>query len=163
MSGTMQSMTITTSVTGDSLVSNPKGNGRTTRPAIANRGPGSAAALVPLWKQIGKIFPEWNEMGARNDQIPASSDYDRIIDAFQRMIPSLVLMNDRVAKKFDLLAVDMQVLHIIALSSSPVTPSAIAETSDIPPSSIPRIHARLEPPGFIRRAPHGFDPRRPGL
>ncbi|SNS78509.1 DNA-binding transcriptional regulator, MarR family [Sphingopyxis indica] len=99
-------------------------------------------------------------MGARNDQIPASSDYDRIIDAFQRMIPSLVLMNDRVAKKFDLLAVDMQVLHIIALSSSPVTPSAIAETSDIPPSSITRILDRLETRGFIRRAADGFDQRR---
>src|SRR3546814_6125205 len=113
--------------------------------------------------QIGKIFPEWNEMGARNDQIPASSDYDRIIDAFQRMIPSLVLMNDRVAKKFDLLAVDMQVLHIIALSSYPVTPSAIAETSDIPPSSITRILARLETRCFIRRAADGFDQRRTSI
>src|SRR3546814_16948837 len=61
---------------------------------------------------------------------------------------------------FDLLAVDMQVLHIIALSSSPVTPSAIAETSDIPPSSITRILDRLETRGFIRRAADGFDQRR---
>src|SRR3546814_12360927 len=101
MSGTMQSMTITTSVTGDSLVSNPKGNGRTTRPAIVNRGPGSAAALFPLWKQIGKIFPEWNEMGASTDQIPASSDYDRIIHDYQNRMPPLVLMNDRGAEQFD--------------------------------------------------------------
>src|SRR3546814_6206884 len=54
----------------------------------------------------------------------------------------------------------MQVLHIIALSSSPVTPSATAETSDIPPSSITRILDRLETRGFIRRAADGFDQRR---
>lgn len=89
-----------------------------------------------------------------------SNDFDDIIDSFQRMIPALVLMNDRVAKKLGLLTVDMQILHLIALSSNPVTPSSLAAASGVPPSSITRILDKLETRGFIRRAADKMDQRK---
>lgn len=71
--------------------------------------------------------------------------------SFQRMVPKLVLQNERVAKKLGMLAVDVQTLHLMVLHDGPLTPSAVVAMSELPASTTTRVLDRLEQRGFVRR------------
>ncbi|CAM5298645.1 MAG: MarR family transcriptional regulator [Bradyrhizobiaceae bacterium] len=84
------------------------------------------------------------------EDIPAS---------FQRMVPKLILQNERVAKKIGMLGVDVQTLHLMVLHDGPLTPSTVVALSELPASTTTRVLDRLEQRGFIRRAANDKDQR----
>ncbi len=84
---------------------------------------------------------------------------EALLLAFQHMIPSLVLLNERAGRKLGLSAVDMQALHLIALDDALLTPSGLAARMEMPPSTVTRVLDRLEARGFIRRVANGTDRR----
>lgn len=90
----------------------------------------------------------------------AEDHFDDIILSFQQLIPALVLMNERAGRKLSMLAVDMQTLHLIALHAGPLTPSALATVTELPPSTVTRVLDRLEARGFISRVVDRSDQRR---
>lgn len=80
--------------------------------------------------------------------------------SFQKLVPALVLQNERVAKKLGMLAVDVQTLHLMVLHQGLLTPSTVAALSELPPSTVTRVLDRLEAQGFIRRLPDDGDQRK---
>jgi len=99
-------------------------------------------------------------MEVLNQKWKTSADEKRIVDNFQRLIPALILLNERVARKLEILPLDLQVLHLIVLQNRPVTPSMVTALSDLPPSSTTRVLDRLEAQGFIRRSVDRSDQRK---
>lgn len=91
--------------------------------------------------------------------IQATVEATALLQAFQRLIPALVLLNEQVGRKLDLSAVDMQALHLIALDEALSSPSLLAARMEMPPSTVTRVLDRLEARGFIRRVPSGLDRR----
>lgn len=88
------------------------------------------------------------------------ADATLISTSFQRLVPTLVLQNERVARKLGMLGVDVQTLHLIALQDGPITPSTVAALTELPASTVTRVLDRLESRGFIRRITHGSDQRK---
>ncbi|KNH08174.1 hypothetical protein BRCH_00335c [Candidatus Burkholderia brachyanthoides] len=73
---------------------------------------------------------------------------------------ALVLQNERVARQFGMLAVDVQTLHLMVLHQGPLTPSIVAALSELPASTVTRVLDRLEARGFIQRIADDGDQRR---
>lgn len=93
-----------------------------------------------------------------NSRSLEQSSYELLL-AFQRMIPALVLLNERVGRKLGMSAIDMQALHILALDPALQTPSALTTRMEMPASTVTRVLDRLESRGFIRRVNNGSDRR----
>ncbi len=89
-----------------------------------------------------------------------TGSFDDVVMSFQKLIPALVLMNERVGKKLSILAVDMQTLHLIALHEGPLTPSTVVALTELPASTVTRVLDRLEARQFIRRIADETDQRR---
>lgn len=87
------------------------------------------------------------------------SHSEEIAASFQRLVPKLVLQNERVAKKTGMLGVDVQTLHLMVLHEGPLTPSIVVALSELPPSTTTRVLDRLEERGFIRRLVDDHDQR----
>ncbi len=90
----------------------------------------------------------------------AKTHADQISMSFQRLVPALVLQNERVAKKLGMLPVDVQTLHLMVLHDGPITPSTVVALSELPPSTATRVLDRLEARGFVRRVVDDQDQRR---
>lgn len=84
---------------------------------------------------------------------------EELLSAFQRVIPSVILYNERVARQIGLPLVDAQLLHAITLTPEGLTPGELRDLSAQPPSSITRIVDRLEAKGFAHRVPDHADRR----
>jgi predicted transcriptional regulator len=85
---------------------------------------------------------------------------EQISASFQRLVPALVLQNERVAKRIGMLPVDVQTLHLMVLHEGPMTPSTVVALSELPPSTVTRVLDRLEAQGFIRRVADDGDQRK---
>ncbi|KRE96794.1 hypothetical protein ASG87_15850 [Frateuria sp. Soil773] len=90
---------------------------------------------------------------------PGLAVADDLLLAFQQLIPALVLLNERAAGTLGLLSVDMQVLHILTLNGEAPTPKELAARTELAPSTLARVLARLEERGLVRRVQNPRDGR----
>jgi DNA-binding MarR family transcriptional regulator len=111
-----------------------------------------------MFLHFGIIADTDNSEMESNSQSLEQSSYELLL-AFQRMIPALVLLNERVGRKLGMSAIDMQALHILALDPTLQTPSALTTRMEMPASTVTRVLDRLESRGFIRRVNNGSDRR----
>lgn len=101
-----------------------------------------------------------SDMEASIRRAPTRGPAAQISASFQRMVPALVLQNERVAKALGMRPVDVQTLHLMALHDGPMTPSTVVALAALPPSTVTRVLDRLEARGLVRRIVDSDDQRR---
>jgi DNA-binding MarR family transcriptional regulator len=83
-----------------------------------------------------------------------------IRDRFLRLVPRMILLHERVARGVGLNDVELQVLHLLSLSETPLAPSELSSQTELPRSTMTRVLAKLEQRGFIARDEVPSDGRR---
>jgi DNA-binding MarR family transcriptional regulator len=96
----------------------------------------------------------------RDETVLTLTHAEQISASFQRLVPALVLQNERIAKKIGMLPVDVQTLHLMVLHEGPMTPSTVVTLSELPPSTVTRVLDRLEARSLIRRVVDNGDQRK---
>lgn len=84
----------------------------------------------------------------------------RIQRAQQNALVNAVLGNERIAREFGLLVIDLQTLHLLVLREDVRTPKQLSQTTNLPNSTVTRVLDRLENAGYLRRVHNSEDRRR---
>lgn len=84
----------------------------------------------------------------------------RIQRAQQNALVNAVLGNERIAREFGLLVIDLQTLHLLVLREDVRTPKQLSQITNLPNSTVTRVLDRLENAGYLRRVHNSEDRRR---
>lgn len=84
----------------------------------------------------------------------------RIQRAQQNALVNAVLGNERIAREFGLLVIDLQTLHLLVLRGNVRTPKQLSQITNLPNSTVTRVLDRLENAGYLRRVHNSEDRRR---
>src|SRR5690625_2572016 len=84
----------------------------------------------------------------------------RIQRAQQNALVNAVLGNERIAREFGLLVIDLQTLHLLVLRENVRTPKQLSQITSLPNSTVTRVLDRLENGGYLRRVHDPVDRRR---
>lgn len=84
----------------------------------------------------------------------------RIQRAQQNALVNAVLGNERIAREFGLLVIDLQTLHLLVLRKNVRTPKQLSQAMSMPNSTVTRVLDRLESGGYLRRLHDPVDRRR---
>jgi DNA-binding MarR family transcriptional regulator len=76
--------------------------------------------------------------------------------SMQEVISSAVLTNERIARSFGLIVVDLQTYGVLVRNGEPMTPGQVSQATELPSSTTTRVLDRLEQKGMVERRP---DPR----
>jgi len=85
---------------------------------------------------------------------------EQISVAMQELIASAVLTNERIARSVGLNVVDFQTYGVLIRNGSPMTPSQLAQATELPSSTTTRVLDRLEGKGMVERVPDPDDRRK---
>jgi DNA-binding MarR family transcriptional regulator len=85
---------------------------------------------------------------------------EQIAEQMQEVIATAVLTNERIARTIGLNVVDFQAYGVLLRQGGPMTPSQLAQLTQLPSSTITRVLDRLQAKGLVQRRPDPDDRRK---